>query len=522
MALQKPLNRRVDEPINYDMKESAFLYEMGRVFSAKSDLKDMLNGVMNLIARELDITRGSINVYNTESRNLVIDVAYGYSKNEARRGTYKPGEGIVGTVFNSGKPLVVSLTESEPLFLNKTGAVKKGDKDAVFICVPIELFDTVIGTVSIDKKRDPESSFSRELAILTAAAIMIAHAVDERGKALACEMQLKEENRMLKGRLTEITNPGRLIGSSQIMKNLYEKIYQVAPTNSTVLITGESGTGKEMIADSIFASSRRREGPFIKVNIASLPENLIESELFGHEKGAFTGAQVMKKGRFELANGGTIFLDEIGDLTLQSQVKLLRVLQEKSIERIGSTQVIPLDVRIIAATHQNLEEKVESGEFRLDLFYRLNVFPLYAPPLRERKADIMLLADFFLEKYSREFDRRITRISTEAINLLVDYHWPGNVRELENCIERAVILNREDVIRSNHLPPSLQMAEKNESQNLTLEEMTNLYVKEIITDSLKITHGNITKAAELLGTTKRILNYKIKSLGINYVDFRLR
>ncbi len=513
-------SKNLNERIRYEIEESAFLYEIGRVFSASTDMKGMLNDVLKLLAQELNIKRGSINVFNEESGNLVIDISYGYSSQEIEKGQYKSGEGIVGTVFQTGEPIVVSSTDKDSLFLNRTGAVKEGDENTIFICVPIEIKDIIIGTISIDKIKNPDASFSKELGLLTTVAIMIAHAVDERRQALAREIELKEENRMLKGRLSDITNPKSMTGSSQLMKDLYEKIYQVAPTNSTVLITGESGTGKEMIADSIFTCSNREEAPFIKVNIASLPDNLIESELFGYEKGAFTGAQTTKKGRFELANGGTIFLDEIGDLNIHGQVKLLRVLQERSIERLGSTKTIPIDVRIITATHQNLEEKVESGDFRLDLYYRLNVFPIYAPPLRERKADIILLADYFLEKYRNEFKRNINRISTEAINLLVNYHWPGNVRELENCIQRAVIVNREDVIRSSHLPPSLQMAEKKVDRQLTLEEITNSYVKDIIIDNLKITNGNITRAAEILGTTKRILNYKINHLGINFMDFR--
>jgi Nif-specific regulatory protein len=293
----------------------------------------------------------------------------------------------------------------------------------------------------------------------------------------------------------------------------------VAPTASTVLVCGESGTGKELVANAIHENSPRKDGPYVRVNIAALPEGLIESELFGHEKGAFTGAAALKKGRFELAHGGTIFLDEIGDLAPHLQVKLLRVIQEKSIERLGGEKTLPLDVRIVAATHRDLEEKIVRGEFREDLYYRLNVFPLYVPPLRERKADVILLADHFLERYSREHGKTIGRISSEAIDMLAAYHWPGNVRELENCMERAVIMSGEDVIRSYHLPPSLQMA-RPAAAPVTLEEMVNGFRREIIIDHLKMSRGNITSAAEMLGTTKRILTYTIHNLGIEYARYR--
>jgi Nif-specific regulatory protein len=349
---------------------------------------------------------------------------------------------------------------------------------------------------------------------------MIAQAVNSRIESIARERKLKEENELLRKKISMSTVQGRLIGKSSVMKEVYEKILMVSGSDVTVLITGESGTGKELIADAIHQNSKRSNGPFVKVNVAALPKSLIESELFGYEKGAFTGADKMKKGRFELAHGGTIFLDEIGDLDISLQVHLLRVIQEKSIERVGSSETIPVDVRIIAATHQNLEEKIKRNEFREDLYYRLNVFPLHSPKLRDRKSDIVLLADYFLETYSAKAEKTINRLSTDAIDLLVAYHWPGNVRELENCMERAVILCNEDVIRNYHLPPSLQKFEEKNGYG-TLEERTDLFEKELIIDALKISNGNISNAANKLGTTKRILGYKIDKLGIDYRSFRV-
>ncbi len=281
------------------------------------------------------------------------------------------------------------------------------------------------------------------------------------------------------------------------------------------MIRGESGTGKDLVAHAIHYNSLRSDKPFIKINCTALPENLLESELFGHEKGAFTGAVERKPGRFELAHGGTIFLDEIGDFSLNLQVKLLRVIQFKEFERVGGYETIKSNVRIVVATNKNLEEEIKNGLFREDLYYRINVFPIYIPPLRDRKNDVMLLADYFLERYARENHKDIKRISTPAIEMLTSYHWPGNIRELENCIERAVLLCDEDVLRSDHLPPSLQIAKKSfQADTLTLPEKVEYLEREMIVDALKETQGCQRRAAKTLGLTERILGYKIKKYNI--------
>ena len=271
--------------------------------------------------------------------------------------------------------------------------------------------------------------------------------------------KLIEENSHLLQELKEKHDFSHLVGTSNPMKQVYDQVSQVARSNATVLLRGESGTGKEMIANAIHYNSLRSRRPLVKINCAALPDTLIEAELFGHEKGAFTGAERFKKGRFEMAEGGTLFLDEIGDLPLQTQIKLLRVLQEREFERLGGTETIKTNIRLITATNKNLEEAISKGEFREDLYYRLNVFTIFLPPLRERKSDILLLAEHFLEKYEQEHGKRIRRISTPAIDMLMAYHFPGNVRELENAIERAVLVCDSNVIHSHHLPPTLQTAE---------------------------------------------------------------
>ena len=312
-----------------------------------------------------------------------------------------------------------------------------------------------------------------------------------------------------------------IIGTSGPVRQMYEHMAQVAATNTTVLVRGESGTGKELIAHAIHYNSPRANKPFVKVSCAALPDSLIESELFGYERGAFTGAEQRKKGRFELAEGGTLFLDEIGDINLATQVKLLRVLQEREFERLGSTETIKVNVRMLTATNKDLERAIAAGTFREDLYFRLNVFTIFVPPLRERKADLLLLVDHFLEKVSREHRKSIKRISTPAIDMLASYHWPGNVRELENTIERAVLVADGDVIHGHHLSPILQTAEATGTVvSGSLAEAVEAFESNLIQDALKTTRGNRARAARLLSTTERIINYKIRRYGIDPRRFR--
>ena len=333
--------------------------------------------------------------------------------------------------------------------------------------------------------------------------------------------KLLEENTHLKQELKEKYTFKHIIGTSNPMKQVYEQITQVARSNATVLLRGESGTGKEMIANAIHYNSLRAKRPFVRVNCAALPDTLIEAELFGYEQGAFTGAGRAKKGRFELADGGTLFLDEIGDIPLQTQVKLLRVLQEREFERLGGTSTIKTSIRLITATSRDLEEAIAEGTFREDLYYRLNVFSIFMPPLRERKTDILLLAEHFLEKFETEHGKRIRRISTPAIDMLMSYHFPGNVRELENAIERAVLVCDSNVIHGHHLPPTLQTAEVSDTvTDLSLDAAVAAFEKDMIQDALKSNRGNIAKAARLLGSTERIIGYKIKKYNIDPHRFK--
>jgi Nif-specific regulatory protein len=315
--------------------------------------------------------------------------------------------------------------------------------------------------------------------------------------------------------------PAAIIGRSAPMRELFSMMDRVAGTETTVLITGESGTGKELVARALHERSGRAKKAFVAVNCAALPESVIESELFGHERGAFTGAQELRRGRFELADGGTLFLDEIGELSQAVQAKLLRVLQEGEFQRVGGSATLKTDVRVLTATNRDLEKEVADFRFRSDLFWRLNVFPLRVPPLRERRSDIVLLADHFAEKHGRRSGKPILRISSPAIDLLVTYHWPGNVRELENCIERAVILSTDSVIHAYHLPPSLQSADSTGTGPAsTLDASLARLERELLVEALKICRGNAAAAARRLGVTERRMGLAIHRYGIDWRRFR--
>ncbi len=504
------------------IEEITLFYEISEALNEHLDLKKSLYKVLDILSNNLDMIRGTITLLNPLRNEINIEVAHGLSKSAMDRGKYKLGEGVTGRVIQTGISISIPKVSEEPLFLDRT-ATRKGAQtpEISFICVPIKKETQVIGALSVDRLYDEGFPLKKGEKILSVVATMIERQVINLETINLEKEQLKDENKRLRNELEKKYRFNNIIGNSNKMREVYQMISQVSKSNATVLIRGESGTGKELVANSIHYNSNRTKFPFVKVNCAALPSNLIESELFGHEKGAFTGAIKQKIGKFELANKGTIFLDEAGSIDLDVQVKLLRVLQEREFERVGGHRTIKVDVRIIAATNKNLEQAVEQESFRGDLYYRLNVFPIYMPPLRERKTDILLLADYFLEKYANENNKEIKRLSTPAIDMLMGYHWPGNVRELENVIERAVLLCEEGVIHSYHLPATLQTgSESNTLPALSLDAAVANLEKEMIIDALKNSRGNITTAAELLGTTVRKFSYKAQKHDISYRHYR--
>ena len=505
-----------------EIEKITLFYEISNALNESLDLETSLYNVLNILSESMDMMRGTISILNPLRNEISIEVAHGISKTAMRKGKYKLGEGITGKVIQTGKAVTIPKISEEPLFLDRTDSRKaKKDEEISYICVPVKKGKQVIGAISVDKPYSPSYSLSDGKKVISIVATMIATHVINLEIIRIEKEKLKEENLRLKSELEKKYQFTNIIGNSNKMREVFQMISQVSRSNTTVLIRGESGTGKELVASSIHYNSLRAKQPFVKVNCAALPTNLIESELFGHEKGAFTGAIKQRQGKFELANKGTIFLDEIGSIDMDVQVKLLRVLQEKEFERVGGHLTIKSDVRIITATNKNLELAVEEEVFRGDLYYRLNVFPIYMPPLRERKTDVLLLADYFLEKYSLENNKNIKRFSTPAIDMLMSYHWPGNVRELENCIERAVLLCEEGVIHSYHLPPTLQTGtESNTLPSQSLEEAIANLEKEMIIDALKNTRGNISLASEMLNTTVRKFSYKAEKYGVSYKEYR--
>ena len=499
------------------MDHTTLLYEVSRALSRQAELKKTLYDVLDLLASNMNMIRGIIAIFNPLREEINIEVAHGIPKSAIQKGVYKLGEGITGQVIQEGHAVSIGRISESERFLNRTGTRKnKDDSDVSFFCVPIKNQQQVIGALSVDKPYDSTYPLTEGEKLLSVVAAMIATKVINLERMQREKEKLEAENERLRLELEKKYHIKNIVGNSNKMREVYQMISQVAGSNATVLIRGESGTGKELVANAIHYNSRRSNHPFIKVNCAALPANLIESELFGHEKGAFTGAIHKKPGKFELAGKGTLFLDEIGSVTTEVQAKLLRVLQEKEFERVGGTRTLRADVRIVAATNKNLEEAVTAEEFRSDLYYRINVFPIYMPPLRERKTDILVLADHFLEKYARENAKTILRFSTPAIDMLMAYHWPGNVRELENCIERAVLLCEDKVIHGYHLPPTLQTAGESESMPAqTLEGAVEKLEKEMIVDVLKQTRGNISAASKMLGSTIRKISYKAEKYGIN-------
>ncbi|MGE0450705.1 MAG: sigma 54-interacting transcriptional regulator [Vicinamibacterales bacterium] len=514
--------RSSEDPAAVYARESrrlSTLLEVSQALSGTLNMRSALHRVLEILAKHHGTVRSLITLLH-DTRELRVEASDGLDA-PSHSVRYRIGEGIIGKVVESGRPIVVPRVSKEPTFLNRAAKRPELPKEELsFICVPILLNRRAVGAIGVDLKFNPDRDYERYVKFLGIVASSVAQAVKVHKLIEDDKKRLVDENTHLRQELKERYDFSSIIGTSGPVRQMYEQMAQVASTNTTVMIRGESGTGKELIAHAIHYNSPRANKPFVKVSCAALPDSLIESELFGYERGAFTGAEQRKKGRFELAEGGTLFLDEIGDINLSTQVKLLRVLQEREFERLGSTETIKVNVRLLAATNKDMERAIAAGTFREDLYYRLNVFAIFVPPLRERKADLLLLVDHFLEKFSREHHKNIKRISTPAIDMLMSYHWPGNVRELENTLERAVLMCDGQVIHGHHLPPSLQTAEASGTvTRVSLADAVAGFEKDLIQDALKTTRGNRAKAARLLDTTERVLNYKVKKYGIDVRRF---
>ncbi len=525
------------EPERREELEMRLLQEIGRAVGSSLDLRVVFQSIMQTLARGLSMKRGTLVLREPAGDTLRIAAAHGLSGQEMSRGVYQVGEGVTGAVVETGEPVAVPDIRQDPRFLDRTGARRKNrhGPPISFVCVPLRIEEEVIGALSVDRDFVDGKTLEKDQRLLQIIGSLISQAI-KINRMVAVE---KEELLRAAGPRPSPDSRyaiGNMVGTSPKMQDVLAVTQVVAQSNATVLIQGETGTGKELIARIIHSNSPRKTNPFVAVNCGALSDTLLESELFGHVKGAYTGAVRDRAGRFELADGGTIFLDEVGSMSNQLQVKLLRVLQEKEFERVGSSEVTKVDVRVVAATNVDLARMVAEGEFREDLYYRLNVVPVHLPPLRERKEDIPLLVEHFMEAFSKESGKEVSRLSREALDLLVGYAWPGNVRELENCIERAIVLSQRGTITAELLPEAIRNAQRRpkperrvqlrdalspliagareSAEGDVYDHVIGLVEKELIADVLAANDGVQTRAARELGLSRNTLRDRIKAYGL--------
>ncbi len=523
------------------------LIDISRVVTSSLDLDEVFQNIMAIMEKTLKLEKGSLVLYEPQTGSLRLVAAIGLSNEEIERGTYQPGEGITGKVYENGQPVFIASVQNDPVFLNRVGYLNyfsKNTADVSLLSSPVKSEHSIIGVLSVFILNQRNIDSQTYLDFLQVVASMISQAIKIHNLVEDAKKEISRENILLKRELREKYKFGALIGRSKVMEKLFEKVRLVSDSRASVLITGESGTGKEMIASAIHYNSNRSDKPFIKINCAAIPEHLLESELFGHTKGSFTGAYSDKKGKFEIADGGTIFLDEIGEMDLNLQSKLLRVLQEKEIEAVGSLKVKKVDVRILAATNANLESLIQEKKFRSDLYYRLNVVNLIMPPLRDRPEDIPLLIFHFLERYTKENNKDVKGITRDAHKILTSYNWPGNVRELENIIERSVVLTQNnsldiddfsDLKSKNSLSGLHNEEVHNDEAGLAIEGSnfyTNTYLDSLDGKALEVIIGEVesrliqyslkkyrytkTRVAKYLGINRNTLDKRIKELNIEY------
>jgi Nif-specific regulatory protein len=529
-------------------KIQATLIEIAKVVTSSLDIQEVFNSIMGLLERSLKLEKGSIVLFDREESNLKVVAAAGLTPDEMERGVYEVGEGITGKVYEVGEAVIIDSIANEPNFLNRVGYLSHFNhdpKEIALIATPIFSDQNPTGVLSVFMVNHKHSDLKSYLDFLLVVSSIISQTIKINKLVEEAKKEISRENIQLKRELKNKYKFGSLIGKSASMEKLFEKIQLVADSRASILITGESGTGKEMIASSIHYNSSRAENPYIKINCAAIPENLLESELFGHKKGSFTGAVADKKGKFELADTGTIFLDEIGEMDLNLQSKLLRVLQEREIEAVGSVKSKKIDVRIIAATNANLEDLIAQKKFRADLYYRLNVVNMHTPPLRERSEDIPLLINHFIEKYTKDNGKEIKGLSREATKLLLKYDWPGNVRELENVIERAVVLAQDSTLDLEDFseitekmnqpevggletirPESTEVAELgggnfspshlDSLDGKAMEVIVGEVEARMIQYAMKKFRYTKTRVAKFLGINRNTLDKKIKELNIEY------
>jgi len=525
--------------------ELVTIYEISKILSSSLDFPKTVQDVLNVLLSHLHMHHGVVSMVQDTGRLRVVG-ASGSAREPEQPLELDLVDSIWGKVLKNGMPVVVPDISQDPLFSKRCGLKASGCVGVAFIGVPIRNGRECIGVLGVERRPGDERliCFERDVRILLLVANLISQTWKLNQSVAAERKVLIEEKQRLQKQLQGNYDIENIVGKSRRIKEVFAEVRQVAPSTATVLLRGESGTGKEAIAHAIHYLSLRAKGPFIKVNCASLPETLLESELFGHERGAFTGATMERRGRFEMANKGTLFLDEIGDISPSFQAKLLRVLQEHEFERVGGNKTLHTDFRLVCATNRNLEGMITNGEFRADLYFRINVIAILLPPLRERKEDISLLVDFFLERFNRENGRALA-ITSEALQILMRCNWPGNVRELENCIERTAIMCRGNVIRDLDMrcqkgqcfssmllettirssfpliaesPPRTLIQTKD---GITVDglEDTPFSERDRLVDAMEKCGWVQAKAARMLNLTSRQMGYALKKFNIEVKQF---
>ncbi|GBE11354.1 nif-specific regulatory protein [bacterium BMS3Bbin12] len=507
----------VTDPSSLFETELEALYRVSRVLSRSLNLRETLRAVLQVLHDFAGMQRGMVTLLDPDSGDLLVSVVQSDAPAQAGSVRYRAGEGVVGAIIARGDTVVVRRIADEPRFLDRLGVY---DPQLPFIGVPIRVGEgSPVGVLAAQpQSADVEllserGRFLEMVANLTAQTVRLSWEVERERRDLA------DERDQLRRAVRGEHGFSSVVGHTPTMRKVFDQVRQVAKWNTTVLIRGESGTGKELVANAIHYNSPRASNAFVKLNSAALPDTLLESELFGHEKGAFTGATTQRKGRFERADGGTLFLDEIGEISGAFQAKLLRVLQEGEFERVGGTRTLKVDVRIIAATNRDLEREVEKGEFREDLYYRLNVMSINMPPLRSRQEDIPDLARFLATKIGRRQERKL-EVTDSAIRLLMRHGWPGNVRELENCLERAAIMSGDglidrDAIVQAGIEDGISATGGPASPPPAAPGVAGLDERERVIAALEQAGWVQAKAARLLGMTPRQIAYRIQTLDIN-------
>jgi len=501
------------------MREELYKIELAVLLEIANIIADSRGDMIKSLEKALLVLHDNLQlencvIYRLEEEMLNIYASINFNKHQKIISQYRLGEGATGVAAKAKEPVVIENIHNDMLFLNKSG--NRTREMISYIAVPMIVDNRVIGVLASHLSRATQIDFEETVRILTIVSSLVAQSINSYLVIKHEKEQLLELKQYYKMEWdAKVHNFGDIIGDSPKIQQVFKVIERIAPSDVTVLVRGETGTGKELVAAAIHKRSKRNDGPFIKLNCAAITDTLLESELFGHEKGAFTDAKETRKGRFELADRGTLFLDEIGDISASAQVKLLRVLQEREFERVGGSKTIKVNVRLVAATNRNLEKMVKEGSFREDLYYRLNVIPIDLPPLRERGEDIKLLVNFFLERSMKNHKKSVS-LQEDAMERLMLYPWPGNVREMENTIERIVLMGDENMrdedielllpaLENKRLNPTLLSIEEKTLDALELEALKN---------ALQKADGNQTKAAQILGITMRQIGYKIKKYGI--------